>query len=70
MAPLPTERDSASPGQGSPADETLLDELARMTPEERGRWNDRMIGRIVELLQDLSAGEEGGRARRAGDGPN
>jgi hypothetical protein len=30
-------------------DETLLDELARMTPEERLRQNDRMATTILEL---------------------
>lgn len=39
----------------SAADPTLLDELARMTPEERLRWNDRMAATVMELRHAFAA---------------
>jgi hypothetical protein len=43
------------PRAGSVVDETLLEELARMTPEERLRQNDRMATTILELRHGFAA---------------
>jgi hypothetical protein len=37
----------SSPGRVT--DESLLVELASLTPEERLRWNDRMVTAVLEL---------------------
>lgn len=39
------------------ADETLLDLLAALTPEERLRWNDRVAVTIRELRHGFAASE-------------
>ena len=39
------------------ADETLLDLLAALTPEERLRWNDRVAATIRELRHGFAARE-------------
>jgi hypothetical protein len=41
----------------SVADETLLDALAELTPEERLRWNDRMATTVEELRHGFAAAE-------------
>lgn len=41
----------------SVADETLLDTLAALTPEERLRWNDRMATTVQELRHGFAAAE-------------
>jgi hypothetical protein len=48
------------------ADETLLDALAVLTPEERLRWNDRMATTILELRHGFAAAEPDHAARPAG----
>jgi hypothetical protein len=48
------------------ADQTLLDALAELTPEERLRWNDRMATTILELRNGFAAGEPDHAARPAG----
>lgn len=48
------------PGAVPPAgvtDETLLDLLAGLTPEERLRWNDRVAATIRELRHGFAAAE-------------
>jgi hypothetical protein len=50
----------------SVADETLLDALAALTPEERLRWNDRMATTVLELRNGFAAAEPHHTARPAG----
>ncbi len=50
----------------SVADETLLDALAALTPEERLRWNDRMATTVLELRHGFAAAEPDHAARPAG----
>ena len=50
----------------SVADETLLDALAALTPEERLRWNDRMATTVLELRHGFAAAEPDHVARPAG----
>jgi hypothetical protein len=50
----------------SVADETLLDALAALTPEERLRWNDRMATTVLELRHGFAAAEPDHAARSAG----
>jgi hypothetical protein len=50
----------------SVADETLLDALAALTPEERLRWNDRMATTVLELRHGFAAAEPDHPARPAG----
>jgi hypothetical protein len=48
------------PGPDAPgrvADETLLVELAALSPEERLRWNDRMATAVLELRHGFAAAE-------------
>jgi hypothetical protein len=45
------------------ADETLLDTLAALTPEERLRWNDRMVATVQELRNGFAAAEPDHAAR-------
>ncbi len=47
-------------------DETLLDLLASLTPEERLRWNDRAAAAILELRNGFAAAEPDHAARKAG----
>ena len=47
-------------------DETLLDLLASLTPEERLRWNDRAAATILELRNAFAAAELDHAARKAG----
>ena len=47
-------------------DETLLDLLASLTPEERLRWNDRAAAAILELRHGFAAAEPDHAARKAG----
>ncbi|MFT3913358.1 MAG: hypothetical protein QM704_04460 [Anaeromyxobacteraceae bacterium] len=48
-------------------DQTLFDELARMTPEERLRHNDRMVATLRELRDAFAAtGKPDDAARPAG----
>ena len=52
------------------ADETLLDLLAALTPEERLRWNDLVAATIRELRHGFAAAEPhhaAGAARRERD---
>ncbi len=54
------------PGQDPPAgvaDETLLDLLAALTPEQRLRWNDRVAATIRELRHGFAAAEPHHAAR-------
>jgi hypothetical protein len=60
----------SSPGRVT--DESLLVELASLTPEERLRWNDRMVTAVLELrdgfvrletLADLKRGATGAKER-------
>jgi hypothetical protein len=48
------------------ADETLLDTLAVLTPEERLRWNDRMAATVLELRHGFAAAELDHVARPVG----
>ncbi len=48
------------------ADETLLDLLAELTPEERLRWNDRMATTVLELRNGFAAAELDHAARPPG----
>jgi hypothetical protein len=48
------------------ADETLLDALSAMTPEERLRWNDRMATTVLELRHGFAAAGPDHAARPAG----
>jgi len=54
----------APPAYGT--DETLLDLLAELTPEERLRWNDRMATTILELRNGFAAAELDHAARPPG----
>ena len=60
------------PGLPGPAprtnvvDETLLDTLLALTPEERLRLNDRMVLTIQELRHGFAAAEPDHAARPAG----
>jgi hypothetical protein len=60
----------AAPGtrplRAAVADETLLDALAALTPEERLRWNDRMATTVLELRNGFAAAEPDHAARPAG----
>ncbi|HET6923805.1 MAG TPA: hypothetical protein VFI16_11730 [Anaeromyxobacteraceae bacterium] len=47
------------------ADETLLDLLAGLTPEERLRWNDRVASTVRELRHGFAAAEPHHAARAA-----
>ena len=49
----------------SVTDETLLDALAALTPEERLRWNDRMATTIQELRHGFAAAQPDDAAREA-----
>ena len=51
--------------QLSATDETLLDVLAALTPEERLRWNDRMATTIQELRHGFAAAQPDDAAREA-----
>ena len=53
-------------GRPTVADETLLDALAALTPEERLRWNDRMATTVLELRHGFAAAEPDHAARPAG----
>ncbi len=57
---------SAPRSHATVADETLLDELAALTPEERLRWNDRMATTVLELRHGFAAAEPYHAARPAG----
>ena len=46
-------------------DETLLDLLAGLTPEERLRWNDRVVATIRELRHAFAAAGPHHAARAA-----
>jgi hypothetical protein len=60
--PEPT---NPSPRSGV-VDETLLDMLLTMSPEERLRLNDRMASTIQELRHGFAAAEPDHAARPAG----
>lgn len=64
MAPVPSA--DAPRSIPSVADETLLDALAALTPEERLRWNDRMATTVLELRHGFAAAEPDHAARPAG----
>ena len=64
MAPPPSA--DAPRSHPSVADETLLDVLAALTPEERLRWNDRMATTVLELRHGFAAAEPDHAARPAG----
>jgi hypothetical protein len=57
---------SSSPPRSGVVDETLLDTLLAMSPEERLRLNDRMALTIQELRHGFSAAELDHAARQAG----
>jgi hypothetical protein len=59
----PSELPAPSTGGAEAADETLLDLLARLTPEERLRWNDRVAATILELRHGFAAAEPDHAAR-------
>jgi hypothetical protein len=63
--PVPAEVPSSEARRLSVADETLLDTLAALTPEERLRWNDRMATTIQELRHGFAAAEPDHAARAA-----
>jgi hypothetical protein len=48
---------SAPSPHATVADETLLDALAALTPDERLRWNDRMATTVLELRHGFAAAE-------------
>jgi hypothetical protein len=52
--------------RSSVVDETLLDVLLAMSPEERLRLNDRMASTIQELRHGFAAAEPDHAARQAG----
>ncbi len=56
--PSPSDED-----QAPPVDETLIDAMLALTPEERLRQNDRMIRTILQLRQGLTkkAPDDGGQ---------
>jgi hypothetical protein len=59
----------ATPDQSSRSgvvDETLLDTLLALSPEERLRLNDRMVLTIQELRHGFAAAEPDYAARKAG----
>ena len=65
----PPQPPDATPPVGV-TDETLLDLLAGLTPEERLRWNDRVAATIRELRHGFAAAEPhhaAGAARRERD---
>lgn len=64
MAPVASA--DAPRSRPSVADETLLDALAALTPEERLRWNDRMATTVLELRHGFAAAEPDHAARPAG----
>lgn len=47
-----------APPRGTVVDASLLEELARLTPEERLRLNDRMASTILELRHGFAAAGE------------
>ncbi|MFO0582409.1 MAG: hypothetical protein U0229_09070 [Anaeromyxobacter sp.] len=49
-------------------DQTLFDELARMTPEERLRHNDRMVATLRELRDAFAAAGKPDHAARSSGG--
>lgn len=51
---------------GRLTDESLLVELAALTPEERLRWNDRMATAVLELRHGFAAEEPDHAAGEAG----
>ena len=64
--PAPTRGVPEAASRPAVADETLLDTLAALTPEERLRWNDRMVTTIQELRHGFAAAEPDHAARPAG----
>jgi hypothetical protein len=54
MAPATPAEDTRD--RATVADETLLDALSAMTPEERLRWNDRMGTTVLELRHGCHPG--------------
>lgn len=54
---MPPAAASASRTRPLVADETLLDALADLSPEERLRWNDRMAATVLELRDGFSAAQ-------------
>ncbi len=50
-------------GQAPPVDESLIDAMLALSPEERLRQNDRMIRTILQLRQGLTkkAPDDGGQ---------
>jgi hypothetical protein len=64
--PVPLAPTTDAPARGRPqfADETLLDALAALSPEERLRWNDRMAATVLELRDGYSAAQLDLPARR------
>jgi hypothetical protein len=64
--PAPGEALSERSPRATVADETLLDVLAALTPEERLRWNDRMATTVLELRHGFAAAEPHHPARPAG----
>ncbi len=64
MALAPTA--SVPPSHATVTDETLLDALAALTPDERLRWNDRMATTVLELRHGFAAAEPDHLARPSG----
>jgi hypothetical protein len=56
----------SAPRQAGVVDETLLDTLLALTPEERLRLNDRMVVTIQELRDGFAAAEPDHAAGPAG----
>ena len=65
MSPAETRPGTPRP-RAAVADETLLDALDALTPEERLRWNDRMATTVLELRHGFAAAEPDHAARQAG----
>jgi hypothetical protein len=56
-APAPLPEHSSAPRHAGVVDETLLETLLALTPEERLRLNDRMVVTIQELRDGFAAAE-------------
>jgi len=60
---MASDRESGNePAQGSGVDQSLIDEMLALSPEERLRHNDRML-RTIELLRQAAAEKTGENGR-------
>ncbi len=57
VATVPPAGPAVPDARGVAVDTTLIDALAPLTPEERLRWNDRMVASILELRHGFAAAE-------------